>query len=189
MTCQNQQKYCASNEDSDQILASAQSDQNLRCAFSGELRIQVFYMRTSRTLIRMRWCLGWTESSHDAEPHCFSHVAAQLCIWSVKHSKPRLGGKHHKYHLTILEPMELLIELHTINTEWSIAYIERSQVKISKEMYISFSENPVCLGKHCRPWWNATLCDISSGSSLFAKVLVWEFLVHNGIRIYFVLHC
>ena len=28
----------------------------------------------------------------------------------------------------------------------------------------------VCLSKQCRPWWNAALCSISSGSSLFANV-------------------
>ena len=39
-----------------------------------------------------------------------------------------------------------------------------------KIMY--FSEDWFGLSKQCIPWWNAALCSISSGSSLFAKVPV-----------------
>ena len=64
-----------------------------------------------------------------------------------------------------------------------------SQVVISNKYCISFTEDRFCLSKQCRPWWNATLysadpdemphytanseatlCGISSRSSLFAKV-------------------
>ena len=60
-------------------LASSQSDQSLRCAFSGLLRTQAFFMRTGKTLIRLDGCPGWSESSLGAQPHCwFCHVAAHI---------------------------------------------------------------------------------------------------------------
>ena len=34
----------------------------------------------------------------------------------------------------------------------------------------SIPENCINLNKQCRPWWNLSFCDISSGSSMFAKV-------------------
>ena len=37
------------------------------------------------------------------------------------------------------------------------------------------------LRKQCRPWWNATLCSISSESSLLVKVPVYGFPVHKGL--------
>ena len=45
-----------------------------------------------------------------------------------------------------------------------------SHVEMSKLWWIS-AMNCFYLCKQCRPLWNATLCGISSGSSLFAKVL------------------
>ena len=44
-------------------LASAQSDQSLRCALNEKLRTQAFLMRTAKTLIRLWGCPGWSESS------------------------------------------------------------------------------------------------------------------------------
>ena len=46
--------------------ASAQSDQSLRYALNGYLRIQAFFMRTAKTLIRLNRCTGWSESSQGA---------------------------------------------------------------------------------------------------------------------------
>ena len=40
----------------------AQSDQSLRCALNGYLKIQCFFMRTAKTLIRLGGCPGWSES-------------------------------------------------------------------------------------------------------------------------------
>ena len=61
--------------------ASAQSDQSLRCALSGQLRTQGSFMRTAKTLIRLGGCPGWSESSLGAQPFCwFWHVAAQICF-------------------------------------------------------------------------------------------------------------
>ena len=39
--------------------------------------------------------------------------------------------------------------------------------------FTSVPEDCFYLSKQIRPWWNATLCGISSGSSLFAKVPVY----------------
>ena len=39
--------------------ASAQSDQRLRFALNGWLRIQAFFMRTTKTLIRLIWVFAW----------------------------------------------------------------------------------------------------------------------------------
>ena len=65
--------------------ASAQSDQSLRCALSGWLRTQAFFMRTAKTLIRLGECPGWSESSLGAHPHCwFCHVAAQILYASLR---------------------------------------------------------------------------------------------------------
>ena len=43
--------------------ASTQSDQSLRCALSVQLRTQTFFMRTSKTLIRLCGCPGWSKPS------------------------------------------------------------------------------------------------------------------------------
>ena len=49
-------------------------------------------------------------------------------------------------------------------------------------MLYSFSEDRFYHSKHCRPRWNAALCSISSGSSLFAKVHVLRCLDFKGLR-------
>ena len=46
--------------------------------------------------------------------------------------------------LTLLRPMEFPIKFDTVKSEWSVVYIERLQVIISKEN-ISFSEGRFCL--------------------------------------------
>ena len=51
--------------------ASAQSDQSLRCALSGSLRTQGFFMRTAKTLIRLGGCPGWSKSSLGAHATLF----------------------------------------------------------------------------------------------------------------------
>ena len=70
-TWQNQQNDCAPSE--------AQSDQSLRCALNGWLTTQAFFMRTAKTLIRLRGYKGWSESSLGAQSLClFCHVAAHI---------------------------------------------------------------------------------------------------------------
>ena len=39
------------------------------------------------------------------------------------------------------------------------------------------------LSKQCRPWWNAALCGISSGFSLFAEVPVYWYIECKGLKI------
>ena len=41
---------------------------------------------------------------------------------------------------------------------------------------VHLSKNRLCLSKQCRPRWNAALCGISSGSSLFAIVCIFRCL-------------
>ena len=43
--------------------------------------------------------------------------------------------------LTLLRPMEFPKQCDTFKSEWSIVYIEGSQLIISKTNYISFSED------------------------------------------------
>ena len=56
---------------------------------------------------------------------------------------------------THFRPMEFSIKLQTIKSGLSSVHIQGSQV-------------PFYLSKQCRHWWNAALCGISSGSTLFA---------------------
>ena len=43
-------------------------------------------------------------------------------------------------------------------------------IKISVKWCISVHKDCFYISKWCRPWWNAALCSISSGCSLFVKV-------------------
>ena len=61
--------------------ASAQSDQSLRCALSGSLRTQAFFMRKARTLIRLGGCPGWSKSSLGV------HGILLGLSWGGSHSK------------------------------------------------------------------------------------------------------
>ena len=58
---QNLQSDSAPSEDSDQ------PNQSLRCALNGQLKVQAFIMRTTKTLIRLGRCPGWSESSLGAQ--------------------------------------------------------------------------------------------------------------------------
>ena len=58
--------------------ASAQSNQDLRCALNRKLRTQGFFIRTAKSLIRLDGCPGWSESSLGAHSFCwFCRAAAQ----------------------------------------------------------------------------------------------------------------
>ena len=58
-TWQNHQTECAPSDDSDQP-GHPPSLISLRCALSGLLRAQGFFMRTVKTLIRLGGCPGWS---------------------------------------------------------------------------------------------------------------------------------
>ena len=75
-TWQNQQSDCAPSEDSDQP-GHPPSLISLRCALNGYLRIQAFFMRTAKTLIRLGGCPGWSESSMREHSFCW-FVMSQL---------------------------------------------------------------------------------------------------------------
>ena len=69
--------------------------------------------------------------------------------------------------------MEFPIKLHAIKSGWSIVCIEGSQFIISKEILYFFPlKIHFVIANSADPDKNAALCDISSGSSLFAKVPV-----------------
>ena len=61
--------------------ASTQSDQCLRCALNGELRIQAFFMRTMKTLIRLGRCTGWSESLQG------THAIMLVLLWGSPNVK------------------------------------------------------------------------------------------------------
>ena len=79
---QNQQNDMCAQQRLRSAWASAQSDQSLPCALSGELRTQGFFMWTAKTLIRLGGCPGWSESLLGAQSfRWFCHEAAQIiCV-------------------------------------------------------------------------------------------------------------
>ena len=74
--------------------------------------------------------------------------------------------------------------LHTIRY-WAPTWNFHCQVIIFKKHCILLSEDLFYLYKQCRPWWNAALCCISSGSSLFEKVHVKAFLWIQGYGLWY----
>ena len=60
--------------------AFAQPDQNLPCVHLGLKRMQTFFMLTTKTLIRLRGCAGWSESSLGAyvRRYVFGHYGS---VW------------------------------------------------------------------------------------------------------------
>ena len=55
---------------------------------------------------------------------------------------------------------------HTRRMLLSIIYFKGSQAEISKKLYTQVPKGCNYHSKQRRPWWNAALCSISSGSSL-----------------------
>ena len=87
-TWQNQQNGMCTQQRLRSAWASAQSDQSLRCALTGKLRTQGFFMRTA-TLIRLVRCPGWFESSLGA------HVISLVLSWGGSLNK--ILGEHQHY--------------------------------------------------------------------------------------------
>ena len=73
--------------------------------------------------------------------------------------------------LSLFILMDYIMNNDTIRIELSILHFKALPVKISITWYIDWFN----LCKQCRPWWNAALCGISSGSSLFAKYPVYRY--------------
>ena len=59
---QNQQNDLCTQRRLRSAWASVQSDESLRSALNGQLRAQCFFMRPTKTLIRLGRCSGWSES-------------------------------------------------------------------------------------------------------------------------------
>ena len=58
------------------------SNQNLYWTQFGQPRMQSFFMRTTKTLIKQRGCAGWFEFSLVHMPAgTFSQIAAHICSW------------------------------------------------------------------------------------------------------------
>ena len=67
-------------------------------------------------------------------------------------------------------------------------YLRVSVYNLKKNIVFFCPKILFYFNKQCRPWWNAALCGISSGSSLFLKVPVWVvscFLVKGFTGLYF----
>ena len=76
-TWSNEQNECAPSEDSDQPGHPPNLIRVFALRSVGSWGPKVSFMRTAKTLIRLRGCPGWSESSLDAQPLCwFCHVAA-----------------------------------------------------------------------------------------------------------------
>ena len=58
--------------------------------------------------------------------------------------------------------------------KWMIKCIHGCVGGYTLEYCISFLDGKNSLNKQCRTWWNAKLCGISSGYSLFAKLCICE---------------
>ena len=79
-TRQNQQSGMCAQRRLRSALASAQSDQNIRCPHKETLGPKLPTERTAKTLIRLGGCPGWSESLLSALSFCwFCHEAAHLC--------------------------------------------------------------------------------------------------------------
>ena len=68
--------------------------------------------------------------------------------------------------------MDFPILFDTISMGLPILYFKGSQGNFLNVDAFSVLEGCFNLSKRCRPWGNAALCCISSGSSLFAEVPV-----------------
>ena len=78
-TWENQQNDCAPSEDSDQ----PGHPPSLIRVFAVRSRTQAFFMRATKTLIRLGGCPGWSESSLGANSFCwFCYVAAHIKVAS-----------------------------------------------------------------------------------------------------------
>ena len=99
--------------------AVTQSDQNLHCVHSGLPRMQVFYMWTRQTLIRLCGCAGWFESSLGSMfEGTFSHNVAQMLqkAWFVTEEmliRLKIPWKAHSTDISVMFQINTSIIAHT----------------------------------------------------------------------------
>ena len=72
-------------------LASAQSDQSLRCVLNRYLKTQALFMQTAKTLIRLGGCSGWSESSLGAQSFVGFVMRRLICHHPLWSSDQRTG--------------------------------------------------------------------------------------------------
>ena len=151
--------------------AFAQSDQNPHWAHFGWILMQSFFMRTTKTLIRLGGCAGWSESPLGAHvrrygfPCWKSFNIAWLCVLSVAY--PCLSPKTpHRAYIAMLY-------------KWIKCGIYPKYWAIIPPYHISSKSWPVHLDtcwmsdKKCKPWSHAALSGVWLGSTLFAQACLF----------------
>ena len=73
---------------------SAQSDQSLRCALSGQLRTQGFFMQIAKTLIRLGGCPGWQTGRMPRLIWVFAGRILILLVLSCRGSNIEMNSWH-----------------------------------------------------------------------------------------------
>ena len=96
---------CASSEDSDQ--PGHLPSLSFRCALSGYLRTQAFFMRTAKTPIRLGGFQGWCESCH------FVGFDLWRLIWLMACVRTSTIGDQHWW------PLKYIILIGTNGHHWS----------------------------------------------------------------------
>ena len=75
----------------------------------------------------------------------------------------------------------LLNRYKKIGIVYCTYYLGVSGYNFQEILYFLSEDLFFCINKQCRYWWNAALCCISSGSSLFVKVLVMVFPIYKWL--------
>ena len=105
----------------------------------------------------------------------FKRKKKSISVSHFLHSCSLLIMKSHDRHVMCkLFHFDGISHTFCYNKYWVVHFVFKwLLVKISIKLCISVPEDRFYLSKQCRPRWNAALCDISSASSLFAKVPVY----------------
>ena len=84
------------------------------------------------------------------------------------------------FQLPLCTLMDFSITFDTVKSGWLIS--PKNIILLWRSIWSQWQ---------CRPWWNAALCSISSGSSLFAKVPILKFPVWKEVNkvCYYILSC
>ena len=112
---QNQQNDLCAQQRLRIALASTQSRQSLGCALTGQLRTQAFFMRTTKTLIRLGKCPGWSESSLGAQATLLVLSCGGSDLIIHVHESKILLIIRHSYCIVFILPF----------SRWSVAEVTR----------------------------------------------------------------
>ena len=101
----------------------------------------------------------------------FMHAVLETVVWNVKpyclHQKGKkiVNQLKFAYHISP-KYWDTLVTYHTSPKIWSIPFY-----------YLLICLKYCCMyGKYCRPWSDAAFCGIWSGSTLFAKAYLSQYL-------------